>query len=516
MAKDPLLAAFDFGTTGVRALIIDLEGKTLGSGGCEVSIQPTTSGLAEQSIEDFWNALLIAWKSTLAQARINTSDIAAIGFSHQRCTFAFADDHGQPLSPLIVWMDRRGIPYLDKVRQLVDRMDYYRLVGLPVYYISSLSKILWFADHVPELVRQSRVWPISSFIITRMGVADPPMDHATASFIGLMDGTRREWSSEMTATLGLNTLMLPSLVPPGTVLGRLTNRQAADELDLPVGLPLVIGGGDQQCAALGSGMIKLGDSIINLGTATALMAAVDKPVRDPNGIIPCVSHAAPGQWEMEAHTQASGIILQKYRDEFGWAENALARAIDGDAYDLLTMQAARSAPGANGLIFLPMLNGSTAPLDEPDGTGVLIGLKASNARADVIRAVLEGICYENRWILEAMSQSGASIEQIYITGGASKSSFWNQLHSDILGKNVMQIKTSNAALVGAAICAGLGVGLFHSAKDGVERYRKLGPTHSPDQNLAARYNRSYGLFLSTYQTLLNARIFSDLRSSMSA
>ncbi len=343
MSIVPLIAAFDFGTTGVRALILDAQGQSLSSGSCEVAIQQTVSGLAEQSLDDFWKAMLEAWRMAVRQSGVDTKYIAALGFSHQRCTFAFADINGQPLTNFIVWMDRRGIPYLDKVHQQIGRMDYYQLTGLPIYYISSLSKILWFADQMPDLFEHNaRIWPISNFVLARLGVADPPIDHATASFVGLMDGNRREWSSEIVTDLGLKISVLPPLVPPGTLVGRLMNKQAAADLGLPVGLPLVIGGGDQQCAALGSGIIHLGHSLINLGTATALMAAVDKPIRDPKGIIPCVSHAAPGLWEMEGHTQASGIILQRFRDEFAWAERALAESVEGDVYEYLTAQAEHS------------------------------------------------------------------------------------------------------------------------------------------------------------------------------
>ncbi len=513
MSNDSLIAAFDFGTTGVRVLILDSQGQSISSGHCEVAIQQSVSGLAEQSLDDFWKALLTAWKMAVEKSIVNTNEIAALGFSHQRCTFAFADANGQPLSNFIVWMDRRGIPYLDRVNQQIGRMNYYQITGLPIYYISSLSKILWFADLMPEMFDHgARIWPISNFILNRLGVPDPPMDHATASFIGLMDGIRREWCSEIVYTLGLETSMLPPLVPPGTVVGRLMNQQAAAEFGLPVGLPLVIGGGDQQCAALGSGMIHLGQSLINLGTATALMTAVDKPIRDPNGIIPCVSHAAPGKWEMEGHTQASGIILQRFRDEFAWAELALAKSVEGDVYDYLTMQAKSSTPCANGLIFLPMLNGSTVPIDDPTGTGALIGLKPAHTRADTLRAVLEGICFENRWILETMMNSGAVIRETFITGGASKSSFWNQLHADILGRPVVQIKTSNAALVGAAICAALGVGIFLSTEEGVERFAKLGVTYLPNPVTTSQYDRMYSLFLRAYHALSNAKVFEDLRS----
>ncbi len=161
-----------------------------------------------------------------------------------------------------------------------------------------------------------------------------------------------------------------------------------------------------------------------------------------------------------------------------------------------------------------MFNGSTAPIDDPTGTGALIGIKPAHTRADTLRAILEGICYENRSILEAMMNSGAMINETFITGGASKSPFWNQLHADILGRSVVQIKTSNAALVGAAICAGLGVGLFHSAEEGVEQFSKFGTVYISNRDTTTQYDRMYQLFVRAYQALSDVQVFADLRSSI--
>lgn len=512
MSDPALLASVDFGTTGVRTLIADANGGVRGSGACEVVIQQSSDGRAEQSLESFWEAFLTSWKAALRQAEIDPRQIQALGFSHQRCSFAFADRDGRPLTNLIVWMDHRGIPCLEDWQRATPPEAYYDIVGLPIYYISSLSKILWFRQHAPEIYRAAAfIWPISNFIIRRLGVANPPVDHATASFYGLLDSRNRVWSETILQALDLERKLLPELVQPATIVGHLSDPAAAAELGLPLGLPLVIGGGDQQCAALGSGMIRPGQSLINLGTATALMTAVDRPVRDPNHIIPCVCHAAPGRWEMEGHTQASGVIFQRFRDEFASEEKTLANRLGADIYDLLTRQAAQSKPGADGLLFLPMFNGSTAPVVQPHGAGAMLGLRLSHTRADVLRALLEGICLENRWILEAMAASGATLERISITGGASKSAFWNQLHADILGQPVTQVNTSNAALVGAVICAGLGTGIFSQVEDAIRVFSSSpGATYTPDGQLGRVYRRLYEEFSRAYNLLCSSGVYRNL------
>ncbi|RLB05795.1 MAG: hypothetical protein DRG83_01770 [Deltaproteobacteria bacterium] len=508
----PLLMAIDLGTTGVRALVIDTNGRQLGSGTCEVNILPTATGFAEQEIDAFWQAMIEAAQCALSAACVRSKDIAAIGISHQRCTFALADADGTPLTNLIVWMDQRGMSYIDDIRQRINPPAYYDVTGLPIYYISSLTKLLWLRDNVPAVYRSARrVWPIANFMLVRMGVNDPPIDYATGSFYGLMDFRKRIWSRDLAETLGVDVDKLPRLVPSGTVVGQLSDRTTAVQLQLPLGIPLVIGGGDQQCAALGSGMIESGQSLISLGTATAVMAAVDEPVGDPNHIIPCVCHVAPDQWEMEGHTQASGIILQRFRDEFAAAEVAVARYLGRDPYALLSEEASHSPAGASGLLFIPTLNGSTAPIDYPYSSGVLIGLRPSHTRADIVRAIMEGICLENRWILEHMQNSGIIIKTTYITGGASKSRFWNQLHADILQCPISRVGTSNAALVGAAICAGIGLGIFNNVRDGVATLSHVAETYYPNTHLAPLYTKLYNIFREAYAALRQADIYRPLR-----
>jgi xylulokinase len=508
-----LLAAIDLGTTGVRAVVIDTNGHQLGSGACEINILPTATGFAEQAVDGFWQAMVGAVQRALNEACASPGDVAAVGFSHQRCTFALADADGAPLTHLIVWMDQRGLPYLDEIRQCIGVPAYYDVAGLPIYYISSLSKLLWLRENASDVYQSAqRVWPITNFMLARMGVIDPPIDHATGSFYGLMDTRTRAWSRDLIERLGLDRDKLPRLVSSGTVVGELSDREAASQLQLRVGTPLVIGGGDQQCAALGSGMIEVGQSLISLGTGTAVMAAVSEPVRDPNHIIPCVCHAAPGQWEMEGHAQAAaGIILQRFRDEFADAEMAVARRLGRDAYDLLSEEASCAPPGASGLLFIPTLNGSVAPIDYPCSSGVLVGLRPSHTRSDIIRAIMEGMCLENRWILEHLRASGATIEAVHITGGASKSRFWNQLHADILRRPTIRVGTSNAALVGAAICAGIGIGVFSDARAGVAALTSMAETYHPDMQLTTIYDQLYDVFQRAYAALRQADVYQPLR-----
>lgn len=505
------LLAIDLGTTGVRALLIAPDGTELGTGEVETVMHTPAPGFVEQRVEAYWRGTVTATRAALDTSGLDPADVRAIGFSHQRCTFALADADGQPVTDLVVWMDQRGLSYLDLVHERVGLSSYYDTTGLPIYYISSLSKLLWLRDNLPAARDAGvRMWPISNFILARLGIADPPVDHATASFFGVFDTRVRTWAGDVIDKLGLDAGQFPALVPPCTVVGELADAEAAAALGLPTGIPVVIGGGDQQCAALGSGMIAEGQALLNLGTATAVMAAMPGPARDPSYVIPSVCHVVPGQWEMEGHTQASGIVLQRFRDEFADAERQLARRLDRDVYDLLAEQAARTPPGAEGLLFLPTLNGTTAPVNYPYGSGVLAGLRLTHSRAHVIRAMLEGMGLENRWILEQMAAVGARIESVFISGGGSKSAFWNQLHADILQRAITRVSTKNAAAVGAAICAGIGTGLFPDAAAGVAALSRLAEVYEPDLQTSAVYDDLFAAFQRAYGALQESGVFSQL------
>jgi len=507
---EELLAAIDFGTTGVRAEVFLPDGGIACSYALPVSLVQAVNGTAEQSIEEYWNVFLALWEKIKQDPRVKLDAIAAIGFSHQRCTFALVDEHGSPLTPLIVWMDKRGIRYLPEIESGINKKDYYNVIGLPIYYISSISKLLWLRDNLDGFAKTYKIWPITNFILQKLGIKDPPVDHATASFYGFLDSRYRKWDLDIIKELKLKPKIFPELVQPGTIIGRVVDQDAVSRLGIRSGTPLVIGGGDQQCAALGSGMISPGKSLINLGTATALMTSVDKPVRDPNHIIPCVCHAAPGKWEMEGHTQASGVILNKFLEEFGQIELANEKITGQSPFDILSQQAEQAPPGSDGLVFLPVFNGSTVPVDYPYGMGMMLGIRQAHSRNHFIRSIFEGICFENRWIIENIQKSGVEIDDVLFAGGGSKSAFWSQLHADILNRNIINVSSKNASLIGAAICAGIGIGMFETDEDGVRAFTHIGEFYAPNLQDNSIYNEVFSIFVRTYEVLRNNRIFENV------
>ena len=497
-----VIAAVDLGTTGVRCEFFSEFGKSLGSDSVEFIVEENEKGWAETPVIVFWDAFLSTFTNAYRKAGVKPDEISGIAFSQQRCTIGFADKVGNPLTNMIVWMDRRGIKYLDEIRENIDPISYYERQGIPIYQVSALSKIYWFLHNRPDIYEKTaHIWPIANFIAVKLGAENPPIDHSTASFYGLFDSTNRKWIDEHILKLGLTPEHYGQLVSPATIIGQVTNRNAAEQLGIRTGIPIIIGGGDQQCAAFGSGMFRKGRSLIVIGSASAIMASVEKPVRDPEHIIPCPCHAVPGQWEMEGHTQASGMILQKFRNELSKFEMEKASRDGRDFYDLLTEQAAASIPGARGLLFHPFFNGSQAPVNYTESSGALIGLRMSHNRGDISRALLEGICFENYWIMNQIQKSGVPIERIIISGGGSKSDLWNQIHADTFNCEITKSGVSNAAILGAALCGFYSLGCVDNLDEFVARYEQPGKVFLPNPDNTTRYQDAFNSWLKSYETL---------------
>jgi xylulokinase len=340
---------------------------------------------------------------------------------------------------------------------------------------------------------------MQTVLLRKLGAEKSPLDRSTASPFALLDLETGSWSDYLCDQLSIPSDRFSPLADGGEVAGELS-RAAAEATGLLQGTPLVIGGGDQACAAIGAGAIQPQDCFIGLGTGACVMVCLDYPVRDPLLTISCLFHAIPGKYGFEGHTQASAAVLKWFKEEFGYLEDADTN--NANPYDLLTKKAAQISPGAEGLIFLPMFNGSTQPEVHPNARGAIIGLSLEHTRSHVIRALLEGISLEIRWIVSRINEIVGGIDCIYLAGGASRSDIWNQINADILNLPIHCSGVSDAAVLGAAIQAGVAVGIFPDIELAHKSMSKIRKTYLPGPN-AAVYNDIYYRFMKTYRTLLS-------------
>jgi xylulokinase len=504
------LCAFDLGTTSVKAGVFTPDGQVLGTTCREYGLLYPEPLCIEQSIDEMWTAQCDASRELLVRFNISPGDIAAVGVSSQRATFTALDKDETPLTRFIGWQDKRSIAQCEWMKRTIDVERYYQIAGLPIEPTAAVSKILWFKEHAPDLFDRTHTFASTQNVhLRQLGVEHAPCDLPSAAYLGLLDVNHLEWSRELLDTLGIPIEKLPALAPTGQWVGKLSS-QASHATGLAAGIPIVTAGGDLQCAGLGMGVAESGVISVGIGTGGGVLIYLDQPLRHPDRSLNCLPHAVPGAWEMEGICLASGATYKWYRDALGMYEKITAAGLNLDPYEILNMEASLAEPGSGGLLVMPALAGAGAPNWYPQARGVILGLTLATDKKAITRAILEGICLEIRWMLEAARKLGTPIEEVRIWGGAAKSHLWNQIAADVYGVPAAQTAVSEAGLVGAAICAGVGVGIFKNAREGAQSMVRVSRRYEPNPQLKSRYDELFDLYKTVYRSLVDGCVFERL------
>ena len=503
----PYLCAFDIGTTGVKVGILSSDGQLVATAYREYSVMHPHSLWSEQSVDEIWKAQCEASQEALAKARIKPTEIAAVGVSCQRATFVPLDHDEKPLTNFIGWQDKRSIKQCEMMRKVVGDDRYYRIAGLPIEPTAAVSKILWLKENEKEIFERAATFASTQNVhLWQLGARNAPCDLADAAYIGLLDVDHFCWSKELLDALGIPVGKMPALAPSGKIVGKLS-RGAAQLTGLAEGTPLVTAGGDLQMGALGSGVARQGLVSVAMGTGAGVIFHLDRPLRHPDRAMGCLPHGVEGAWEMEGICLASGAAYKWFRDTLGEVEKASASKMGVDPYEILNDEASHAEPGCHGLIVLPTFMGAGAPYWYPKARGAILGLTLSTDRGELVRATQEGICLEVRSVLESAEKVGAQIKEVHIWGGASKSATWNQMAANIYGVPVVTTAISDTGLVGAAICAGIGAGIFKNADEGVQTIVRVAKRYEPDPEAHTRYNELFDIYIEAYNALVKAGIW---------
>jgi xylulokinase len=506
------LFTFDMGTTGVKAGILDRNGRLVGTAYREYGVSYPAPQWVEQSVDEMYQAQCEASNEVIDKTNINPGEIAAIGVSCQRATFAPVDKDMNPLTRFIGWQDKRSIEQCEQMKKSIGTERYYQIAGLPLEPTAAVSKILWLKEKTPDIFERTHIFASTQNIhLHHLGVEDAPCDLPDAAYMGLLDVDKLEWSTELLSELGIPLEKMPALVPSGTLVGK-TSREAAQRMGLMEGTPVVTAGGDLQCAGLGMGVADPGFVSVGIGTGGGVLICVDKPLRHPDLGLNCLPHTVDGMWEMEGICLASGAAYKWFRDVLGKEEKRAASGFDIDAYDILNAQAAAAPAGSNGVIILPSLVGAGAPNWYPKARGVVLGLTLSTDKKTLMRAMLEGICFEIRWIIEAAEKLGTKIDEVRIWGGAAKSRLWNQIAADVYGVPAAKTVISDAGLVGAAICAGVGIEMFQNAKEGSLCMVQIEERFEPNLETKEMYDEMFSIFKDAYTSLTGSGIFERINA----
>jgi xylulokinase len=495
------ILAHDLGTTGNKATLYDREGKLVGSAFFAYGTEFAHPSWAEQNPEDWWQAVCASTKALLAQVGLKGNEVACIVFSGQMMGCVPLDKHARPLRNALIWADQRSVDQEQWVGERVPPADVYRITGHRLSASYSLTKILWLRDHQPEIYKSTYKFVHAKDAMVARLTGAFVTEPSDGSSMNLYDLEKGDWSARMIDAAGIDRQQLPDLKRSIDVVGELLP-SVADEVGLPAGTPVVIGGGDGACAAVGAGVWREGAAYNYVGSSSWIALSTPRPIYDPDYKTFTFGHIVPNMFMPTGTMQAAGASYQWTRDQLGELEAQAAKALGISTYELMNLKAESSPAGANNLFYLPYLLGERSPRWNPRARGAFIGLTIRHTRADMLRAVLEGITYNLRVILDAFRRQGTKIEAMRVIGGGARGRFWNRIMADIYGLPIQRLAIlEEATSMGAAVAGGVGVGLYKDFSIS-EQMNAIAETVQPDPAAQVIYERLYPIFDAAYTALV--------------
>jgi xylulokinase len=481
----------DIGTGGSRALLVDAQGKIrAGYTVAHEEMRMERPLWAEQRPENWWEAACGAIRGVLADAGISGREVRGVGLSGQMHGLVLLDAQHQVIRPSLIWCDQRSQPQVDAINAKIGRENVLRFIANPVLTGFTLPKLLWVRDHEPRNFERARKMLLPKDYVRYQLTGEFASEVSDASGTAVFDVVHRRWSWEMMDALELDRSLLPACYESSEITGCIS-AAAAQQTGLAPGTPVVGGGGDQAASAVGNGIVEEGIVSCTLGTSGVVFAHMEKVAYDPAGRVHTFCHAVRGKWHVMGVTQGAGLSLQWFRNQFA----------PGASYDALTAEAAQSPPGAQGLFWLPYLMGERTPHLDAAARGGWIGLTASHTRADVIRAVIEGVSYSQRDCLEIIQDLGVAVNSVRASGGGAKSPFWRGILAGILGKRIVTLETQEGSAYGAALLALAGTGEYGSVPEVCHAViREQESVCAPDADTAF-YAKGYQVYRSLYPAL---------------
>jgi xylulokinase len=481
----------DVGTSGVKAVLVSANGDVEASTTTALQLQTPQPGWAEQDPDAWWQASVASIKNVLA-ARPGAR-VASVGISGQMHSSVFLDAKGDVIRPALLWCDGRTTAECKEITERVGGESKLRdLASNPALEGFTLPKVLWLRNHEPDAFKRlATVMLAKDFIRYRLtgAMATEPSD---ASATLMYDTAHLRWSTEILDACGLSHSIVPAVGGSSEVLGKV-NVEASGLTGLPVGTPVVGGGADNACGAAGVGAVTPGEAVASWGTSGTVLAPTSQPRVDPGLRAHTFCHVAPNMWYL------MGVVLSA-GGAFAWYRDQMARDLTatGEANERLNEEASHVPPGAEGVTFLPYLQGERTPHRDASMRGALLGLSLAHSRAHVTRAVIEGVCFALRDSLSILAELGLAPQQMLLTGGGAKSPFIRRLQAEVFGVSVTTVNREEGPAYGAALLAAVGVGAFSDLGAAARATLKRGAIERPDPAAHAAYEEPYRRFRGAY------------------
>lgn len=490
----------DVGTSGTKTVLFDRYGKKIASHTVEYPLYQPKNGWAEQDPADWKNAVFETAAAVMKKSGIPKEDVVGIGISGQMHGLVMLDSDNNILRPSIIWCDQRTGEECRDIENLIGRERLIEITANPALTGFTASKIMWVKKHEPEIYAKCAHILLPKDYIRFTLTGEYATEVSDASGMQLLDVPGRCWSDEVLEKLGIDKKLLGKVYESTEITGFLTP-EAAEKCALAVGTPVVGGAGDNAAAAVGEGVVCDGRAFTTIGTSGVVFAHSDKIEIDPKGRVHTFCCAVPGAWHVMGVTQAAGLSLRWIRDNICTEEISEAEKEGVDPYVVMDKEAAESPIGANRLLYMPYLMGERTPHLDPNCRGAFIGLSAMHTRGDMIRSVLEGVCYSLKDCLGVLDEMHVKPDSMKICGGGGKSKLWRKMLADVYGVDVTTIESDEGPALGVAILAMVGAGLYPTVKDACDAIVKVKDTTNAEKANTEEYAKFYNVYKNLYSHL---------------
>lgn len=495
------LLGIDIGTSATKSVLFSENGKAIASASYEYPLYQPKPGWAEQDPADWWKAVCETCKEILTATGIKAKEICGIGVSGQMHGLVMLDESDNLLGRSIIWCDQRTDKQAEYLESVIGRDKLISITANPAITGFTAAKILWVKQNTPKVYEKIKKIMLPKDYIVYKLTGEFSADVSDGSGMQLMDIRKRNFSKELLDRLEIDISLLGYMHESCDIAGKVS-KSAANLTGLHEGTVVAAGGGDQACGAVGNGIVKEGIVSSTIGTSGVVFAHTDELHIDSAGRIHTLCHAVPGCYHVMGVTQAAGLSLKWFRDNFCKEEMGLAKAKGVDPYVIMDQMAEPIQIGAQGLIFLPYLMGERSPHLDPFCSGVFFGITASHTKAHFIRAILEGVIYSLKDSVSILKQDmGIDINQVRVSGGGAKSPLWRTMQADIFESDVVTLDNAEGPALGAAILAGVACGLYSSVPSACEHIIAIKSIQKYDKVNAEEYNKYYDIYKSLYPAL---------------
>ncbi len=492
------LLGIDIGTSACKVAIFDRMGHVIGTASASYPVYYPHAGWAEQNPTDWWEAVCMAIQEVLKKTKIASTDIAGIGVDGQSWSAIAIDAKGDVLTNTPIWMDTRAQSICDELNEKIGKEKIFKVAGNMLQPSYTTAKILWYQRNLPDIYEKIRwILQSNSYIVYQLtGLVS--QDVSQGYGLHCFDMHTGTWDEEMCDRLGIPMEILPPIFACHDIVGTVT-KEASLKTGLAVGTPVVAGGVDAACGALGTGVLHTGETQEQGGQAGGMSICIDTYRADPRLILGY--HVVPKCWLLQGGTTGGGGVMRWLEKEFADFEREVGERLGKSSLELFNEQAEKVPAGSEGVIFLPYMSGERSPIWNPDAKGVFYGLDFSKTKAHFIRAAMEGVAMSLRHNLEVAEEAGAKVEILRAMGGSANSLLWTQIKSDVTGKPIVVPASDTATTLGAVLLAGVGVGMYRDFEEAVTCTVSQRRAHEPNADYKTVYDNNYEIYLELYEQL---------------